>query len=69
MEPVEPQYCSFILKVWLEEPDEQDDVPAWRGQIAQVPGDARRYVKSLGEVVAFIENQLRTMGARMRQSE
>ncbi len=63
MESLEPDSHSFIIKIWLEETDEESGQPIWRGHITHVPGGERRYLKDLDGVPAFIEPYLERMAS------
>lgn len=56
---------SFIVKVWLEDADRQHGPAEWRGHITHVPSGARRYVRELKQISAFIGTYLKEMGARV----
>ena len=56
---------SFIVKIWLEGPDDEAGQPSWHGYITHVPGNERRYLKDLGEIIAFIGPYLDGYGARL----
>lgn len=45
---------SFVLKIWLEEAEQEVDHAVWRGHITHVPSGHRRYFKHLNEIVSFI---------------
>ena len=68
MDLIEFNTHSFIIKIWLEEPAENHDKGRWRGHITHVPSGERRYLKSLGEIVAFIGPYLVSMGVRLEAS-
>ena len=55
---------SFIVKIWLEERDEQTARAIWRGRITHVPSGDYRYFKKLEEVAAFIGPYLLKLGVR-----
>ena len=57
---------SFIIKVWLEEISEDIDTGVWRGQITHVLSGQHRYVKSLQEMISFMEHYFEGMGATLR---
>ncbi len=59
MDENESQAQSFI--VWVEERAEKGDRGTWRGQITQVPGGERRYLKNLDEIGDFISPYLEVM--------
>ena len=65
MDLVEFNTHSFIVKIWLEEPADDNRKGMWRGHITHVPGGERRYLKSLSEIVAFIVPYLVSMGVRL----
>ncbi len=65
MDLIELNTNSFIVKIWLEEPAENHQMGKWRGHITHVPSGERRYLKSLGEIVAFIVPYLVSMGVRL----
>ncbi len=65
MDLVEFNTHSFIVKIWLEEPAEDNRKGMWRGHITHVPGGERRYLESLGEIVAFMVPYLLSMGVRL----
>ncbi len=66
MEPLESRTHSFILKLWSEEGAAGENGKAWRGYITHIPDDARCYVKSIDEVVAYLVPYLESMGAKVR---
>ena len=55
---------SFIVKIWVEEPIDQNDRTIWRGRIIHVPDGKRRYLKSLREIPLFISPYLNAMGVQ-----
>ncbi len=65
MDLVEFNTHSFIVKIWLEEPADDNRKGRWRGHITHVPDGERRYLKSLGEIVAFMVPYLLSMGVRL----
>lgn len=65
MDSIEFNTHSFIVKIWLEEPADDNRQGKWRGHITHVPGGERRYLKSLSEIVAFIVPYLISMGVRL----
>ena len=64
MDLIEFNTHSFIVKIWLEEPTDDNHKGKWRGHITHVPGGERRYLKNLGEILAFIVPYLMSMGLR-----
>ncbi len=65
MDLIEFNTHSFIVKIWLEDPAENHRKGRWRGHITHVPSGERRYLKNLGEIVAFIVPYLVSMGVRL----
>lgn len=55
---------SFVVKVWLEESLEEANPAIWRGHITHVPGEERRYLHTLDEIVDFIGPYLERMGVK-----
>lgn len=53
--------CSFIVKVWVEENDEQHH-DHWRGHITHVVSGKRQYFEDLAVVGDFIMSYLTEMG-------
>lgn len=66
MEIPESRVHSFIVKIWLEEADDEPGTFLYRGYITHVPGGERRYFKRLSEIRDFIESYLEEMGAPQR---
>lgn len=62
MDSYEPDTHSFVVKIWLEEREAEDATPRWRGHITHVVSGERRYLKSLGELMGFVEGYLARMG-------
>lgn len=56
---------SFIVKVWLEETQDEDGKVVWRGDITHVQGGERRYLRNLNQLKDFIEAYLVKMGVRL----
>ena len=54
MESYEGTTVSFVIRIWRETQDEQDDGGIWRGHITHVASGARRYFDNLDEIAAFI---------------
>ncbi len=55
---------SFVIKVWQEEA-EKGVPPNWRGHITHVPGNERRYLKSVSDISDFVQIYLHRMGVRV----
>ena len=45
---------SFIVRIWLEQLDDQPDAIEWRGQITHVASGDGRHVRTLGEIADFM---------------
>ncbi len=54
MDQFEAQTHSFIIKLWLEETDEESGGPVWRGHVTHVPSGERRYLQDLNGILAFV---------------
>ncbi len=65
MEPAESNTQSFIIKIWLEEADEETGRGLWRGHITHVPSGERRYLQDLDAILLFIKPYLKTMGVKL----
>ncbi len=59
------QAHSFILRIWLEEFEEESGRSVWRGQVTHVPSGERRYVKDLSELELFLLPYLNSMKVRL----
>jgi hypothetical protein len=60
IESLEFRTQSFVIKVWIDEPDE-DCRMKWRGRITHVPSGDSRYVTNLAEITSFIAAYLEKM--------
>jgi hypothetical protein len=58
----ESQLHSFIVKLWLEDVNEEGSSRTWGGQIKHVPGGECRHIRSLEEITNFIKPYLGTVG-------
>ncbi|HEX5703532.1 MAG TPA: hypothetical protein VFX97_10075 [Pyrinomonadaceae bacterium] len=54
METPESKVHSFIVKLWLEVPNDRKRPPSWRGQVTHVPSGKRRYLQRLQDIVTFV---------------
>ena len=68
MSPNESSIQSFIIRIWVEERDEQGGPLLWRGHITHVPSEERVYLKDLDDILAFIEPYLGAMGVNVRRA-
>ena len=66
MDSFESKTHSFVVKVWLEEDEEDHSPPKWRGHITHVPSRQRRYINDLNGVTKFISGYLEKMGVGKR---
>jgi hypothetical protein len=53
---------TFVVRVWLEAADDDEQQATWRGHVTHVMSGERRYVQSLAVVVEFIEGYLGRLG-------
>jgi hypothetical protein len=65
MDIPESKVHSFVVKLWLEESDDEARID-WHGYITYVPGGERRYLKRLSDVSDFIARYLEEMGVESR---
>ena len=68
MDTFESNTHSFVIKIWLEETQEEVDSPSWRGHITHVPSKQRRYVENLDGVSSFVSIYLEKMGIKASES-
>jgi hypothetical protein len=52
------QNYSFVVRVWLESADENEEIAPWRGSIEQVGSDCRFYFSDLDGITRFIQAQI-----------
>ena len=67
MELYERNTCSFIVKVWLEDSDEETGQYFWRGHITHVFTRRRQYFEDVAIMNDFITHYLKEMGATINQ--
>lgn len=67
MSPSRQDTHVFILRVWREPRELQGAAVTWRGKIEHVGNHAKRYVKSLDEVTAFVATYLKEMGVQIEE--
>lgn len=53
---------SFIIKIWLEEADQQH--VTWRGRITHVTSGKQRYLQNLDEIPLFLVPYLERVGVK-----
>ena len=58
-------YCSFIVKLWIEEAASGPERGLWRGHVTHVPSGHRQYIKDLDEITVFIAPYLEEMGVKL----
>jgi hypothetical protein len=63
MDVAESKVHSFIVKLWLEEPDDDTERAGWHGHITHVPSGARRYLQDLGDILSFMKPYIGETGA------
>ena len=56
---------SFVVKIWAEEAEEETGLAPWRGHITHAFTGERRYLKKLGDILAFITPYLVGMDVKM----
>jgi hypothetical protein len=55
---------SFIIRLWVDAPTDENGRVTWRGQITHVPSVQRRYLKDLEDIVDFIAPFLERLGVK-----
>lgn len=53
VEEPEVQFQTFVLKLWVEEVDEETGQVTWRGHITHVASGERRYINEIRNIVEF----------------
>jgi hypothetical protein len=54
MDTTESKVHSFIVKLWLEDAGDEKGSAGWRGHITHVPSGKRRYLKTLDDILTFV---------------
>jgi hypothetical protein len=62
MDRIEAHTHSFVIRIWLEEPEDGVGTPRWRGHITHSLTGERRYLQDLDDVSAFIAPYIAEMG-------
>jgi hypothetical protein len=52
-----PDSFSFIVRVWNETSDEEDDLTGWHGSVERVGQNQRFYVRRPESILEFIKEQ------------
>lgn len=52
------QNYSFVVRVWLENPNENEETAHWRGSLEQVGSDCRFYFYDLDGITRIIKKQI-----------
>ncbi len=65
MDSLESGAQSFIVKVWVEDGNEEVGQGMMRGHITHVSSGTHRYLKNLGEIEDFIAPHLEEMGVKL----
>jgi hypothetical protein len=55
---LEGQNYSFVVRVWLESANREQEIALWRGSIEQVGSDCRLYFSDLDAITRFIQTQI-----------
>lgn len=64
LESYETNTRVFMIKIWVEERADGKINTKWRGHIAHIPSNERRYFSDLFEIILFVLPYLRKMGIR-----
>ena len=54
----EPVVHSFIVRIWIEEGAEVEQITIWHGQVIHVPGGEGQYFRDFDNLVDFISSSL-----------
>jgi hypothetical protein len=65
MDSYEKNTHPFIIKIWLEETEEEAGSTVWRGHITHVPTGVRSYFGALDDITSFIAPYLEQMGVQL----
>ncbi len=55
MTKTRPQSGQFLVRVWWETDDPSKELVMWRGYVRHIPSGEAVYVRTLRDLVAFIE--------------
>lgn len=66
IDPNEIKSHSFVLKIWVNEPPDHEDISTWRGRITHVMEGRYMYVKNLEEIIQFLMPYFKRMGIQIR---
>jgi hypothetical protein len=61
---IQPRTQSFVVKVWLVDPERGRGRPGWHGRITHVPSGRNRHFADLGAIAGFIIPYLRLLGVK-----
>jgi hypothetical protein len=65
LETYETNTRVFIVKIWVEERADGKTKTQWRGHIAHIPSNERRYFSDLLDIILFVLPYLRKIGIRI----
>ena len=54
--------CTFIVKFWIEEFDEEKNISKWRGHITNALNGERKYFEDKATVLNFVSPYLSAIG-------
>ena len=60
----EPKAQSYIVRIWVEEPDQREAASSWRGHITNVISGERKYIHSVDDITAYFERELESFPTR-----
>ena len=55
-----PDTHAFVVKIWLESLENEDDHTVWRGYITHVNSRQQRYFQDLSVILQFIQSCINT---------
>lgn len=53
---------SFIVRMWLEQSEENTGPAIWRGRITHIPGNEHHYFIDTSNIAMFINSYLKEKG-------
>jgi hypothetical protein len=57
----ESNIVSFVVRVWREDPSNEEDKEIWRGHITPIPDGTRFYFADFDEIPEFLRDYLKSI--------
>ncbi len=64
---IESNTHSFVIRIWLEDPPDEETAGQWRGHITHVRSGERRYLRDLDDILTQISPYLEEWGLKVRR--